>query len=37
MSLVINGYSDSELTLSLKELGLPYSVTELTRLKEHLA
>ncbi|MFQ3573462.1 MAG: transposase [Thermodesulfovibrionales bacterium] len=37
MSLVINGYSDSQLLLSLKELGLPYSVTELTRLKEHLA
>ncbi len=36
MSLVINGYSDSQLSLSLKELGLPYSETELTRLKEHL-
>jgi len=37
MSLVINGYSDSQLLLSLKELGLPYSVTKLTRLKEHIA
>lgn len=36
MSLVINGYSESQLLLSLKELGLPYSVTELTKIKEHL-
>ncbi len=36
MSLVVNGYSESQLLLSLKELGLPYSVTELTKIKDQL-
>jgi len=36
MSLVINGYSESQLLLSLKELGLPYSVAELAKIKDHL-
>jgi len=36
MSLVLNGYSESQLLLSLRELGLPYSVTELTKIREQL-
>lgn len=36
MSLVINGYSESQLLMSLKELGLPYSVGEMSKIKDHL-
>jgi|YelNatPaOPRAMG01_1025707.scaffolds.fasta_scaffold103539_1 putative transposase len=36
MSLVINGYSESQLVMSLKELGLPYSEEELNKIKGQL-
>jgi len=36
MSLVINGYSESQLVRSLKELGLPYSEIEMEKIKESL-
>lgn len=36
MSLVINGYSESQLLMSLKELGLPYSEEELNKIKGQL-
>jgi transposase-like protein len=35
-SLIINGYSESQLLMSLRELGLPYSVTELSKIRDHL-
>lgn len=37
MSLVINGYSESQLMHSLRELGLPYSTHELGRIREQLS
>lgn len=36
MSLVINGYSESQVLLTLKELGLPYSVGEMNKIRDHL-
>jgi putative transposase len=36
MSLVINGYSESQLLKSLRELGLPYSVEEMNKIKSQL-
>jgi len=36
MSLVVNGYSESQIIRSLKELGLPYSEGELNRIREEL-
>jgi len=36
MSLVINGYSESQLVRSLKELGLPYFEIEMEKIKESL-
>jgi transposase-like protein len=36
MSLVVNGYSESQLWASLKELGLPYSQDELNKIKDQL-
>ncbi|MGC9091611.1 MAG: IS256 family transposase [Fervidicoccaceae archaeon] len=36
MSLVVNGYSESQVIRSLRELGLPYSEAELNRIKEEL-
>ncbi|MGB9864196.1 MAG: transposase [Candidatus Saccharicenans sp.] len=36
MSLVINGYSESQVIRSLRELGLPYSEAELNQIKEEL-
>lgn len=36
MSLVVNGYSESQLLMSLKELGLPYSVEEMNRIRDQL-
>jgi len=36
MSLVINGYSESQLSMSLRELGLPYSTEERNRIKDLL-
>jgi len=36
MSLVINGYSESQLLMSLRELGLPYSVDEMNKIKDQL-
>ncbi len=36
MGLVVNGYSESQLLLSLKELGLPYSVEELSKIRDRL-
>ena len=36
MSLVVNGYSETQLLMSLKELGLPYSVDEMDKIRENL-
>jgi transposase-like protein len=36
MSLVINGYSESQLLMSLRESGLPYSVDEMNKIKDQL-
>jgi len=36
MSLVVNGYSESQLWASLKDLGLPYSQDELNKIKDQL-
>jgi transposase-like protein len=36
MSLVANGYSESQLMRSLHELGLPYSEDEMTRIRDEL-
>lgn len=36
MSLVVHGYSESQLLMSLKELGLPYSVEEMGKIRDHL-
>jgi len=36
MSLVVNGYSESQIIWSLKESGLPYSEGELSRIREEL-
>jgi transposase-like protein len=36
MSLVINGYSESQLMTSLRQLGLPYSATELAKIRDRL-
>jgi len=36
MGLVVNGYSESQLLLSLRELGLAYSVEELGRIRDRL-
>jgi len=32
--LVINGYSEEQLSMSLRELGLPYSTEEINRIKD---
>lgn len=32
----MNGYSESQLLMPLKELGLPYYVEEIRRIKNHL-
>lgn len=34
MSLVVNGFSESQVTRSLRELGLPYSEAELSPIRE---
>lgn len=36
MSLVINGYSESQLISSLRELGLPYSTVEMGKIRDQL-
>jgi len=36
MSLVINGYSESQLMASLRDLGLPYSPDEMNKIKDQL-
>lgn len=36
MSLIVNGYSEANLLNSLKALNLPYSETELLKIKEQL-
>lgn len=36
MSLVVNGYSESQLITSLRQLGLPYSATELAKIRDRL-
>ncbi|MBC7362337.1 MAG: hypothetical protein H5U06_08665 [Candidatus Aminicenantes bacterium] len=36
MCLVVNGYSESPVLRSLRQLGLPYSEAELKRIREEL-
>ncbi|MBP7792740.1 MAG: transposase, partial [Candidatus Goldbacteria bacterium] len=36
MSLIVNGYSESQLHLSLKQLGLPYSDSDINFIKNQL-